>query len=83
MTTAMDHPLLEDAPERIETERLILRTARGDDAATLNAAACESLDDLRVYMPWAQTAPSLLTPSPSGRGLGWAGEAPLCPAQPP
>ena len=52
-------PLLEDVPERIETERLILRVASGDDASTLNAAVCESLDDLRVYMPWAQTAPSL------------------------
>ncbi|MEP7099283.1 MAG: GNAT family protein, partial [Burkholderiales bacterium] len=52
-------PLLEDVPERIETERLILRVARGDDAAALNAAVCGSLDDLRVYMPWAQAAPSL------------------------
>ena len=52
-------PLLEDVPERIETERMILRVARGDDAASLNAAVCESLADLRVYMPWAQTAPSL------------------------
>jgi RimJ/RimL family protein N-acetyltransferase len=52
-------PLLEPVPERIDTERLIVRLPRGDDAATLNAAVCESLDDLRVYMPWAQTAPSL------------------------
>lgn len=52
-------PLLEDVPERIETGRLILRMARGDDAATLNGAVCESLDDLRVYMPWAQSAPTL------------------------
>lgn len=51
--------LLEDVAERIETERLILRVASGRDAATLNAAVCESLDDLRVCMPWAQTAPSL------------------------
>jgi len=52
-------PLLEEVPERLETERLILRVARGDDAATLNAAVCESLVQLSVYMPWAQTAPSL------------------------
>ena len=52
-------PLLEDVPERIETARLILRMARCDDAAAMNAAVCESLDDLRVYMPWAQSAPSL------------------------
>jgi RimJ/RimL family protein N-acetyltransferase len=51
--------LLEDVPDHLVTERLILRSARGDDAATLNAAVCESLADLRPYMPWAQTAPSL------------------------
>ena len=51
--------LLEDVPERIATERLIVRIPRGDDAAALNAAVCDSLVDLRVYMPWAQTAPSL------------------------
>ncbi len=52
-------PLLEPVPERIETDRLIIRMPRGDDAPALNAAVCESLDDLRVYMPWAQSAPSL------------------------
>ena len=52
-------PLLEDVPERIETERLILRMPNGLDAPALNAAVCESLDDLRAWMPWAQTAPSL------------------------
>ena len=52
-------PLLEDVPERIDTERLILRIARGSDAAVLNVAVCESLADLAVNMPWAQSAPSL------------------------
>ena len=52
-------PLLEDVPERIETERLILRIAHGGDAAALNMAVCESLDDLRICMPWAQSAPSM------------------------
>jgi RimJ/RimL family protein N-acetyltransferase len=51
--------LLEDVPEHLETERLILRVARGSDAQALNAAVCESLDHLRRYMPWAQAAPSL------------------------
>ena len=51
--------LLEDVPDHLATERLILRSARGTDAATLNAAVGESLDDLRRYMPWAQTLPSL------------------------
>ncbi len=51
--------LLEDVPDGLATERLILRSARGTDAPTLNAAVCESLADLRAYMPWAQSAPSL------------------------
>jgi len=52
--------LLEDVPERIDTERLILRCLRGSDAATLNEAVRESMDQLRLHMPWAQTQPSLL-----------------------
>ncbi|MBC8055103.1 MAG: GNAT family N-acetyltransferase, partial [Rhizobiales bacterium] len=55
----MEH-LLEDLPERIETEHLILRMPRGSDAAALNKAVCESIDELRVYMPWAQAAPSVV-----------------------
>ena len=51
--------LMEDVPERLETERLLLRCARGADAAAMNAAVCESLADLSVRMPWAQTAPTL------------------------
>jgi RimJ/RimL family protein N-acetyltransferase len=57
-TLTMD-PLLEAVPERIETERLILRCACSRDAAVLNAAVRESLDDLRTYMPWAQAEPTL------------------------
>ncbi len=52
-------PLLEAVPERIETERLILRCACSRDAAVLNAAVRESMDDLRTYMPWAQAEPTL------------------------
>jgi RimJ/RimL family protein N-acetyltransferase len=52
-------PLLEDVPECIATERLILRCARAGDAAALHAAVRESLEDLRPYMPWAQGEPTL------------------------
>ncbi len=52
-------PLLEEVPQRIDTERLILRCVRGSDAAVVNDAVCESIDDLRPYMPWAQTEPTL------------------------
>lgn len=52
-------PLLIEIPERIETERLILRSPHAGDGAKLNAAVCESLEDLRLYMPWAHVAPTL------------------------
>jgi RimJ/RimL family protein N-acetyltransferase len=52
-------PLLIDVPERIDTERLILRCPQPGDGAPVNAAVRESLDALRPFMPWAQTAPGL------------------------
>jgi RimJ/RimL family protein N-acetyltransferase len=51
-------PLLIEIPERIETARLILRAARAGDGAKVNAAVCESIEDLRPQMPWAQKAPT-------------------------
>ena len=52
-------PLLIDVPERIATERLLLRRPLPGDGAMLNAAVCASLDDLKPWMPWAQAAPTL------------------------
>jgi RimJ/RimL family protein N-acetyltransferase len=52
-------PLLIDVPERIETERMILRCPQPGDGAVVNAAIRESLDALRPFMPWAQSAPGL------------------------
>ena len=52
-------PLLIDVPARIETPRLILRCPTSGDAAAVNAAVRESLAELRPYMPWAQTEPTL------------------------
>ena len=52
-------PLMLDVPTRIDTPRLILRCPTSADAAAQNEAVCESLADLRPYMPWAQAAPTL------------------------
>lgn len=52
-------PLLIDVPERIETERLVLRPPRAGDGAKLNAAVLASLGDLAPWMPWASRAPTL------------------------
>jgi RimJ/RimL family protein N-acetyltransferase len=54
----MTDPLLVDVPERWLTERLILRCPRPGDGAMLNAAVCETLDELKPWMPWAQAAPT-------------------------
>lgn len=52
-------PLFEDLPERVLTDRLVLRCPCAADAALMNAAVCESIDDLRSTMLWAQTPPSM------------------------
>ena len=52
-------PLLIEVPERIETERLILRCPRPGDGPTVNEAERETLQELKPWMPWAQTAKSL------------------------
>jgi ribosomal-protein-serine acetyltransferase len=51
-------PLLIDVPERIETERLVLRPPRRGDGALVNDAVRVSLGELSPWMPWAGTMPS-------------------------
>jgi len=52
-------PLLIDVPERIETERLVLRGPRRGDGALVNDAVRDSLAELTPWMPWAGTMPSV------------------------
>jgi RimJ/RimL family protein N-acetyltransferase len=51
-------PLLIEVPDRLETERLVLRCPRPGDGPAVNAAVCASLEGLRPWMPWARAAPS-------------------------
>lgn len=53
------NPLALDFPDEFETERLLIRAPRLGDGAVLNRAVCESLEELRPWMPWAQVAPNL------------------------
>ena len=48
---------MQGMPELIETDRLLLRTWRVDDAEALGVAITESLDHLRPWMPWAALEP--------------------------
>ena len=50
-------PLLIDVPERIETERFILRCPQAGDGPVINAAILDTLDDLRPWMPWVYNEP--------------------------
>lgn len=47
-------------PERIHTDRLILRSWKTEDAAALKAAIDSSLVHLQAWMPWAMHEPSEL-----------------------
>lgn len=52
-------PLLIDVPERVMTERFIARCPQAGDGPAINAAVCETMDELRPWMPWAKAVPTL------------------------
>jgi ribosomal-protein-serine acetyltransferase len=52
-------PILIDVPERIETERLVLRAPRAGDGERVNDAIRASHADLAPWLPWAGTMPSV------------------------
>jgi RimJ/RimL family protein N-acetyltransferase len=52
------NPILIDLPEQFESERLIIRWPRPGTGAAVNAAISETFDDLKRWMPWAQTMPT-------------------------
>lgn len=56
---ATPDPVLIQVPEQILTERLVIAAPRVGLGQALNAAVCESLAELKPWMPWAQTAPSI------------------------
>ena len=55
----MSNPLLLHFPNEFETERLIIRAPRSNTGALLNEAVRESLNELRVWMPWADHEPPI------------------------
>ncbi len=52
-------PLLIEVPERVETERLVLRVPRRGDGPTVNAAIAASLVELAPWLPWAGAMPTV------------------------
>jgi RimJ/RimL family protein N-acetyltransferase len=59
MTTAKTSPILLDFPDRFETERLLVRLPLPGDGLEVNRAIIESLDLLKPWMIFAQTAPAV------------------------
>jgi ribosomal-protein-serine acetyltransferase len=49
-------PLLLDIPNDLSGERVILRTPRAGDGALVSPGVCESLAELKLWMPWATDA---------------------------
>jgi RimJ/RimL family protein N-acetyltransferase len=52
-------PLLIDVPEEFTTQRLLIRAPRAGDGPAIYEAIQESFDELRLWMPWAQTMPTV------------------------
>jgi RimJ/RimL family protein N-acetyltransferase len=59
MNPAHPDPILLDFPESFESERLLIRAALWHDGAAINEAVRESIEELRPWMPWAHTIPTL------------------------
>jgi len=51
-------PLMIDWPAALASERLLLRAPRAGDGAALNEAVAQSLDELKPWLPWAQSTPT-------------------------
>jgi RimJ/RimL family protein N-acetyltransferase len=51
--------MLSHLPEQLESERLIIRTARPGDGAMFNAAIIASHDELSPWLAWVNPAPTI------------------------
>ncbi|WP_028560558.1 GNAT family N-acetyltransferase [Paenibacillus pinihumi] len=58
MAAGTDHILL-TLPESFESERLLIRAPLWGDGKAVNEAVCDSIEELRPWMPWAQSVPSV------------------------
>ncbi|MGG1516185.1 GNAT family N-acetyltransferase [Paenibacillus oryzisoli] len=59
MPASAANPILIDFPESFESSRLLIRAPLWGDGAPLNEAVAESFEELRPWMPWAQSVPAL------------------------
>jgi RimJ/RimL family protein N-acetyltransferase len=62
MATPVFNPVLLDIPDRLETERLLLRAPRPGDGPMVHASVVETLEDLRRFpasLTWAMEPPTV------------------------
>ncbi|EFM10678.1 GCN5-related N-acetyltransferase [Paenibacillus curdlanolyticus YK9] len=59
MDANFTNPILLSIPESLESNRLLIRAPLWGDGEAVNAAVIESIEELRPWMPWAQTIPTL------------------------
>jgi RimJ/RimL family protein N-acetyltransferase len=52
-------PILRDFPDSFETDRLLIRCPMPGEGLAVNTAIVESLEHLKPWMEWAQTAPTV------------------------
>jgi RimJ/RimL family protein N-acetyltransferase len=52
-------PILYSIPESFESERLLIRAPLWGDGTMVNEAIRESLEQLRPWMPWARSIPTI------------------------
>jgi RimJ/RimL family protein N-acetyltransferase len=59
MSSNVTDPILFSIPESFESNRLIIRAPLWDDGVSVNEAVKESIEELRPWMPWAQSIPTI------------------------
>ncbi|UUZ82413.1 hypothetical protein LJK88_49995 [Paenibacillus sp. P26] len=53
-----ENPMMLSFPESFETGRLLIRSPLYGDGLAVNQAIHESIEELRPWMPWAQSLPA-------------------------
>jgi RimJ/RimL family protein N-acetyltransferase len=53
------NPFELDIPQQFTTDRLLIRCAQPGEGPAANAAIRDSIEQLRPWMPWAQTLPAV------------------------
>ncbi|GMK37237.1 ribosomal-protein-serine acetyltransferase [Paenibacillus sp. CCS19] len=59
MSDQQASPILMTIPEQFESNRLVIRAPQWGDGTALNEAVIESIEELRLWLPFAQRIPTL------------------------